>query len=181
MIVVIAVLCFLWLEPDSALQAQALSSKRCGINVAPKISAAVPEARAAPVCMAIEAKLKTRKAMSKRYKVTSTGKVMRRHAGKQHSNEKKAHKRLKRLSKEESVFIGDVCFSFLLPEARTPHYTVELHLLPTVHAAMSLMCDSGVCTDCVRCCTVLGNSQSTLDNGSWESGDGLMSGSMMAW
>lgn len=33
---------------------------------------------------------------------------MRRHAGKQHSNEKKAHKRLKRLGKEESVFIGDV-------------------------------------------------------------------------
>lgn len=90
------------------VQAQALSSKRCGINVAPKISEAVPEARAAPVCMAIEAKLKTRKAMAKRYKVTSTGKVMRRHAGKQHSNEKKAHQRLKRLSKEESVFIGDV-------------------------------------------------------------------------
>lgn len=98
------------LKSPPKLQAQvpALSSKRCGINVSPKVSAVVAPARATPICTAIEAKLKTRKSMAKRYKVTGTGKVMRRHAGKQHSNEKKAHKRLKRLSKEESVFVGDV-------------------------------------------------------------------------
>lgn len=63
-----------------------------------------------PVCTAIEAKykLKTRSAMAKRFKVTGSGKVIRRHAGKQHLNEKKRPKQLKRLSKETSVFAGDV-------------------------------------------------------------------------
>jgi large subunit ribosomal protein L35 len=111
------------------LQAQALSSRRCGINAAPKISAAVALPRATPVCTAIECKhkLKTRSAMAKRYKVTGSGKVMRRHAGKQHCNEKKAHKRLKRLGKEESVFIGDVrsCRSFPVRKFRL-HRVVEV-------------------------------------------------------
>ena len=53
-------------------------------------------------------KLKTRKAVAKRFKVTASGKVMCRHAGKQHLNEKKEKQRLKRLSKEQAVFAGDV-------------------------------------------------------------------------
>jgi large subunit ribosomal protein L35 len=117
------------------VQAVALSSKRCGINVAPKITAAVALPRATPVCTAIEAKLKTRKAMAKRYKVTSTGKVMRRHAGKQHSNEKKAHKRLKRLSKEEPVFIGDVRFRPYVPVIPSS-LTVHAHSISIRHSAV---------------------------------------------
>lgn len=68
------------------------------------------------MCTAIEAKykLKTRSAMAKRFKVTGSGKVIRRHAGKQHLNEKKRPKQLKRLSKETSVFAGDVRIPSLL-------------------------------------------------------------------
>jgi large subunit ribosomal protein L35 len=63
---------------------------------------------------AAKAKLKTRKATAKRFKITSTGKVMCRHAGKQHLNEKMSKGHKKRLSKEQAVFAGDVRFSFCL-------------------------------------------------------------------
>lgn len=113
--------CWHWRHVPQCLQCiisqsvQALASKRCGINAAPRLSAAVAAPRVAPVCTAIEAKhkLKTRSAMAKRFKVTASGKVIRRHAGKQHLNEKKRPKQLKRLSKEESVFVGDVRFCLI--------------------------------------------------------------------
>lgn len=44
-------------------------------------------------------KLKTRKAAAKRFKITGTGKVILRHPGKQHINEKKSSKRLAQLGK----------------------------------------------------------------------------------
>ncbi|KAL0047008.1 hypothetical protein WJX82_004034 [Trebouxia sp. C0006] len=50
-------------------------------------------------CLLVCGKLKTRKAAAKRYKVTSTGKVILRHPGKQHINEKKSSKRLSHLGK----------------------------------------------------------------------------------
>jgi len=43
-------------------------------------------------------KLKTRKAAAKRYKVTGSGKVIVRHAGKNHFQEKKGSKRRQKLS-----------------------------------------------------------------------------------
>ncbi|KAL6769615.1 PRPL35 [Auxenochlorella protothecoides x Auxenochlorella symbiontica] len=53
-------------------------------------------------------KLKTRKAAVKRYKVTGSGKVLTRKAGKQHLNEKKRHQHLLRCKKEQSVSPGDL-------------------------------------------------------------------------
>lgn len=49
---------------------------------------------------------KTRKAVAKRFKVTGTGKVMRRRQGKRHLLENKSRKRKKSLSK--SVLVADV-------------------------------------------------------------------------
>jgi ribosomal protein L35 len=70
----------------------------------------------------VEAKLKTRKAAAKRYKITGSGKVMCRRAGKQHLNEKMSRKQNTRLSNEKAVFAGDVCF--------TPkHHLLALHEL----------------------------------------------------
>lgn len=48
-------------------------------------------------------KLKTKKAASKRIKVTAGGKVMVRRAGKQHINEKLSSSKLAALSKEKRV------------------------------------------------------------------------------
>lgn len=48
-------------------------------------------------------KLKTRKAASKRYHITGTGKVMRRKPGKQHINEKMSSDRLRKLGKMTQV------------------------------------------------------------------------------
>jgi ribosomal protein L35 len=94
---------------------QSMSARRCGIVAAPQVLIATPAPRATVICTAIEAKykLKTRKAAAKRYKITGSGKVLRRHAGKQHLNEKMRPKQMKRLSKEESVFAGDVRFPVL--------------------------------------------------------------------
>jgi large subunit ribosomal protein L35 len=79
--------------------------------------------------MAKKQKLKTRSAAAKRFKVTGSGKVLCRHAGKQHLNEKKGKKDKKRLSKEKSVFVGDVR-SFLTSQAdRT-----RLFLVTTAHS-----------------------------------------------
>merc|ERR1712093_378733 len=43
-------------------------------------------------------KLKTRKSVCKRFKITSNGKIIRRQSGKQHLNEKKSKNRKNRLS-----------------------------------------------------------------------------------
>ena len=45
---------------------------------------------------------------AKRYKVTASGKVMVRRAGKQHLNEKMNRAKKNKLSKENAVFAGDV-------------------------------------------------------------------------
>ena len=47
-------------------------------------------------------------AAAKRFKVTGTGKVVRRRPGKQHINEKKSSKRLSQLGKERVVNSRDV-------------------------------------------------------------------------
>ena len=63
-----------------------------------------PRERAGPVVVEAKGyKLKTRKAAAKRFKVTGSGKVLRRKPGKQHINKHKSTTRLKRLSKENHV------------------------------------------------------------------------------
>lgn len=52
-------------------------------------------------------KMKTDKGAAKRFKLTGTGKIMRRHAFKNHILEKKGPKRLRRLSREVGVSGGD--------------------------------------------------------------------------
>ena len=83
----------------------------------PVVMAAPPVVRATAMPMVIEckrkggngmAKLKTRKATAKRFKVTASGKVICRHAGKQHLNEKMSKNQKRRLSREKAVFAGDV-------------------------------------------------------------------------
>jgi ribosomal protein L35 len=86
---------------------QALGSRVNGITAARPL-----QMRATPVAVVIdttvEAKLKTRKAAAKRFKITGSGKVMCRRAGKQHLNEKMSRKHNCRLSNEKAVFAGDV-------------------------------------------------------------------------
>mmetsp|Transcript_6402 Transcript_6402/g.14244 ORF Transcript_6402/g.14244 Transcript_6402/m.14244 type:complete len:110 (+) Transcript_6402:46-375(+) len=60
------------------------------------------------VVVEVEAKLKTRKAAAKRFKVTGSGKVMARHAGKQHFNEKMTRDRNRDLSKMYVVSDADI-------------------------------------------------------------------------
>src|SRR3954469_21528572 len=52
-------------------------------------------------------KMKTRRGAAKRFKITSTGKVMRRKAFKNHILEKKSPKRKRNLSNEAEVTGGD--------------------------------------------------------------------------
>ncbi len=52
-------------------------------------------------------KMKTHRGAAKRFKITGTGKIMRRKAFKNHILEKKASKRTRRLSKEAEVTGGD--------------------------------------------------------------------------
>jgi ribosomal protein L35 len=97
------------LRQQGATILQALSSSTNGIAGArPVIVRTRPQA--AVIDTLVEAKLKTRKAAAKRYKITGSGKVMCRRAGKQHLNEKMSRKQNTRLSNEKAVFAGDVCF-----------------------------------------------------------------------
>ncbi|KAL3147404.1 hypothetical protein ABBQ38_014470 [Trebouxia sp. C0009 RCD-2024] len=62
----------------------------------------LPQVQTAQLCLTTCSKgkkLKTRKAAAKRFKITGTGKVVLRHPGKQHINEKKSSKRLSQLGK----------------------------------------------------------------------------------
>ena len=52
-------------------------------------------------------KLKTHRGAAKRFKVTSTGKVMRHHSGKRHLLGTKKPKRMRRLGKQIEVTPGD--------------------------------------------------------------------------
>ncbi len=53
-------------------------------------------------------KMKTHRAAAKRYKVTASGKIKRRHAFKSHILTKKSAERKRRLSKMEDLFEGEV-------------------------------------------------------------------------
>ncbi len=53
-------------------------------------------------------KAKTRKAVAKRFKVTGTGKILRRKQGKRHLNRRKNSKRLRRLGQAATVADCDV-------------------------------------------------------------------------
>ena len=52
-------------------------------------------------------KMKTHRGAAKRFKVTGTGKIMRRRAFRSHILEKKASKRTRRLAREAEVTGGD--------------------------------------------------------------------------
>lgn len=52
-------------------------------------------------------KLKTHRGAAKRFKITATGKVMRRHSGKRHLLGTKKPKRMRRLGKPIEVTPGD--------------------------------------------------------------------------
>lgn len=53
-------------------------------------------------------KMKTHRASAKRYKLTASGKIKRRHAYKGHILTKKSAERKRRLSNMETIFEGDV-------------------------------------------------------------------------
>ncbi|MFK7852173.1 MAG: 50S ribosomal protein L35 [Akkermansiaceae bacterium] len=53
-------------------------------------------------------KAKTRKAVAKRFKVTGTGKVLRRHQGKRHLLQNKSRKRKRALGKAALVSDADI-------------------------------------------------------------------------
>ena len=53
-------------------------------------------------------KQKTNKATKKRFKITGTGRVLRRHAMKSHNLEKKSAKRKRDFARDESVHHSDV-------------------------------------------------------------------------
>ncbi|KAG1673779.1 hypothetical protein FOA52_002348 [Chlamydomonas sp. UWO 241] len=85
-----------------AMSMRSLASSRSSAfgAVAPVRRIAVAPVRA-PVVFAVEveAKLKTRKSCSKRMRVTATGKLVGRHAGKQHFNEKMSRSTIREKSK----------------------------------------------------------------------------------
>ncbi|XP_043707167.1 50S ribosomal protein L35, chloroplastic [Telopea speciosissima] len=67
-----------------------------------------PQNRTSPTIVAAKGyKMKTHKASAKRFRVTGTGKIVRRRAGKQHLLAKKNTKRKKRLSKMHPVNRSD--------------------------------------------------------------------------
>ncbi|VAI80907.1 unnamed protein product [Triticum turgidum subsp. durum] len=78
----------------------------------PPVLQALPGRRQAHSALAVVAagkgyKMKTHKASAKRFRVTGTGKIVRRCAGKQHLLSKKNAKRRKRLSKMVQVNKSD--------------------------------------------------------------------------
>ncbi|GBF89951.1 50S ribosomal protein L35 [Raphidocelis subcapitata] len=70
-------------------------------------SSAVAVAPVRPAVVVVEAKLKTRKAAAKRFKVTGSGKITARHAGKQHMNEKMSTNHKRALSGHFTLAAGD--------------------------------------------------------------------------
>ena len=56
----------------------------------------------------VSGKAKTRKAVAKRFKVTGTGKVLRRHQGKRHLLQNKNSKRKRRLGQAALVSDADI-------------------------------------------------------------------------
>ncbi|PSC74543.1 50S ribosomal chloroplastic [Micractinium conductrix] len=95
--------------PKPFAAAKSLGSVANGIAAAPRPTLAVQrQQQQQPASLALEVvcadgprgmKLKTRKSAAKRYKLTGSGKVMVRRAGKQHLNEKQSRKTKRNLSK----------------------------------------------------------------------------------
>ncbi|KAL4430643.1 hypothetical protein ABPG75_005899 [Micractinium tetrahymenae] len=95
--------------PKPFAAAKSLGSKANGIAAAPRpVLAQKQQQQQQPAALALEVvcadgprgmKLKTRKSAAKRYKVTGSGKVMVRRAGKQHLNEKQSRKTKRNLGK----------------------------------------------------------------------------------
>ncbi|PRW58039.1 50S ribosomal L35 [Chlorella sorokiniana] len=96
--------------PKPFAAAQRLSSSANGIAAAPRPVLAArskqqQQQAAAPALEVVAAdgprgmKLKSRKSAAKRYKITGSGKVMVRRAGKQHLNEKQSRKTKRNLGK----------------------------------------------------------------------------------
>ncbi|KAG8095008.1 hypothetical protein GUJ93_ZPchr0012g20993 [Zizania palustris] len=106
-------------KPPAAAAALAFPAKSFfGAPLAAAASAVLSPAAASPLqqrrssaCAVVAAgkgyKMKTHKASAKRFRVTGTGKIMRRCAGKQHLLGKKNTKRKKRLSKMVQVNKSD--------------------------------------------------------------------------
>lgn len=68
--------------------------------------------------MAKKQKLKTHRGAAKRFKVTSTGKILRGHSGKRHLMGTKAPKRMRHLKKLTQVHTADAAnIRLLLPYA----------------------------------------------------------------
>ena len=68
--------------------------------------------------MAKPRKLKTHRGAAKRFKVTKTGKIMRRHSGKRHLLGTKAPKRMRKLGKAIEVSPSDAAnLRLMLPYA----------------------------------------------------------------
>ncbi|KAK9805828.1 hypothetical protein WJX73_004549 [Symbiochloris irregularis] len=67
-----------------------------------------PQRQTRPQVIVAKYKMKTRKAAAKRFRTTGSGKVKRRHCGKQHINEKKSPKRLHDLGKPALVNKADM-------------------------------------------------------------------------
>ena len=93
--------------PKPFVAARALSSKVNGIVAAPKLAAFQKQQQQVVASVGLDiqcadgrrgGKLKTRKSAAKRFKVTGSGRVVVRHAGKNHFQEKKSSKRRAKLS-----------------------------------------------------------------------------------
>ncbi|EFN55655.1 hypothetical protein CHLNCDRAFT_133856 [Chlorella variabilis] len=99
--------------PKPFVAAKGLTSKANGIAAAPRpVLAQQKQQQQQPAALALQVvcadgprgmKLKTRKAAAKRYKVTGSGKVVVRRAGKQHLNEKQSAKTKRNLGKMVSA------------------------------------------------------------------------------
>ncbi|KAI8465145.1 MAG: plastid ribosomal protein L35 [Monoraphidium minutum] len=72
-----------------------------------RVRSVVAAAPVRPTVVVVEAKLKTRKAAAKRFKVTGSGKVIARHACKQHMNEKMSTNHKRELKNNFTLSAGD--------------------------------------------------------------------------
>ncbi|KAF5839146.1 plastid ribosomal protein L35 [Dunaliella salina] len=86
----------------STFLARTAAVQPCRLPVAPAKVSTVD------VVAGMGGKLKTRKAASKRLKVTGSGKVMARHSGKQHLNEKMTRKEIREAGKMFVVEKSDI-------------------------------------------------------------------------
>eukprot|EP00878_Enallax_costatus_P042995 GHUV01050548.1.p4 GENE.GHUV01050548.1~~GHUV01050548.1.p4 ORF type:complete len:110 (+),score=36.13 GHUV01050548.1:111-440(+) len=96
---------------NTCLARRAFSSSSSAFVAAPmapvrRVVLAAPAVRVSAV--EVEAKLKTRKAAAKRIRVTGSGKLVARHSGKQHMNEKQTRAQKRELSKSFALEGADM-------------------------------------------------------------------------